>query len=162
MAALLADAAPTRRLYDRKPAKSMSLHIRPYESGDEARVAALWRACGLIRPWNDPHADIARKLAVQPELFLIGIEAKTPIATAMAGYDGHRGWINYLAVDPARRRRGHALAMLRAAEAGLLALGCPKVNLQIRSSNTEAIGFYRRIGYLQDDVASYGKRLSSD
>ena len=143
-------------------ASTGSFTIRPFEPVDEPAVIALWAACGLTRPWNDPAKDIARKRTVQPELFVVGLHNDDLVATAMAGYDGHRGWINYLAVDPAQRRRGFALALLREVEAGLAALGCPKLNLQIRSTNGAAIGFYRAIGYLPDDAVCYGKRLIDD
>lgn len=136
--------------------------IRPYEESDEHQVTSLWAECELTRPWNDPRKDIARKLLVQRELFLVGITNGQVIATAMAGYDGHRGWINYLAVAPAHRSAGHAVAMMSRVESLLLEAGCPKINLQVRASNAKAVGFYRRIGYAQDEVVSYGKRLIPD
>jgi ribosomal protein S18 acetylase RimI-like enzyme len=138
------------------------LKIRPFTPPDEEDVVQLWTDCGLVVPWNDPHRDIQRKLSVQPELFLVGVMKKRIIATVMAGYEGHRGWINYLAVHPDQRRTGLGKLMMDAAEERLLALGCPKVNLQVRSGNTEVLEFYRRIGYLMDEVISFGKRLESD
>src|SRR5262245_13901944 len=123
------------------------MELRPFEDADEDAVVALWQRCGLIRPWNDPHKDIARKRAVQRELFLVGLVEGTVVATAMAGYDGHRGWVYYLAVDPAHRRRGYAREMMAAVEARLRALGCAKINLLIRHDNREARGFYERIGF---------------
>ena len=139
-----------------------ALLIRPYEAADEAQVVALWQECGLTRPWNDPAKDIARKLAVQREWFLVGVVDDAVVATAMAGYDGHRGWLNYLAVAPAHRGLGHAAALLRHVEALLLDAGCPKLNLQVRGSNAEAVAFYRHLGYAQDDALSFGKRLIPD
>ena len=82
--------------------------IRPFRPDDEAAVIDLWRACDLLRPWNDPHKDIARKLRVNPELFLVGVIENRVVATVMAGYEGHRGWINYLGVDPSHQRKGLA------------------------------------------------------
>jgi ribosomal protein S18 acetylase RimI-like enzyme len=114
------------------------------------------------RPWNDPHNDIARKLAVQPELFLVGVLDGEIVGSVMAGYEGHRGWVNYLAVAPRGRGRGFARALMREVEERLLASGRPKVSLLVRNSNTEAIGFYRHLGYLQDDSVSMGKRLIPD
>jgi ribosomal protein S18 acetylase RimI-like enzyme len=140
----------------------MPMHIRPYLESDEASVIALWHACGLTRPWNDPAKDIARKLTVQREGFLVGEVDGTVIASVMAGYDGHRGWINYLAVDPALRHQGHARALLDEVERLLLAAGCPKINLQIRTGNTAVRAFYERLGYVQDEVVSYGRRLIPD
>jgi len=136
--------------------------IRAYASGDEAAVVALWEACGLTRPWNDPRRDIARKLAEQPELFLVGIVDRTLMATAMAGYDGHRGWVYYFAVSPAHRRRGHGRALMHEAERLLRERGCPKLNLQVRGGNADAVSFYRRLGYAEDAVVSFGKRLIPD
>ena len=138
------------------------MDIRPYHPDDEAAVVALWDACGLTRPWNDPRKDIRRKLAVQGDLFLVGVEDGEIIATAMAGYDGHRGWINYLAVAPQHRRKGFGRAMMLAAERRLAAMGCPKANLQVRRTNTVAIGFYKQLGYGLDDVVSLGKRFVRD
>jgi ribosomal protein S18 acetylase RimI-like enzyme len=138
------------------------LLIRAFRKGDEDAVVALWQACGLTRPWNDPRKDIARKLTVQPELFLVGELDGKVVATLMAGYEGHRGWVNYLAVAPEHRRRGFARVLMQEAEERLLALGCPKVNVQVRDSNQEALGFYRSIGYLQDEAVSLGKRLIAD
>jgi ribosomal protein S18 acetylase RimI-like enzyme len=142
------------------------MHIRPYQETDEAAVVALWQACGLTRPWNDPHKDIARKLQVQRELFLVGeVDGEGNgqiIATAMAGYDGHRGWVNYLAVEPSQRGQGLAAALMQHIEQQLLALGCPKLNLQVRSSNTAVLDFYRHLGYAQDEAVGLGKRLIPD
>jgi len=140
----------------------VTLQIRPFAEGDEAQVVDLWARCGLLRPWNDPRKDIARKLRVQRELFLVGVAGDRIAATVMAGYEGHRGWINYLAVDPDRRRQGFARALMAAAEERLRALGCAKINLQIRQDNSEAIAFYRRIGFAEDASVSMGKRLERD
>src|SRR4051812_1593614 len=104
------------------------MQIRPYREPDEEAVVALWRACGLTRPWNDPHKDIARKLMVQRELFLVGEAGGQVIATAMAGFEGHRGWVNYLAVAPAWRGRGYGADLMRHIEAQLTSAGCPKIN----------------------------------
>lgn len=138
------------------------MQIRPFERADEPAVVALWEECHLTRPWNDPHKDIARKLAVQPELFLVGVVNEAVIATVMAGYEGHRGWVNYLAVAPAFRGRGSARALMHHVEDLLLRRGCPKVSLLVRTSNPEAIEFYRHLGYLQDEAVSLGKRLIAD
>ncbi len=138
------------------------LTVRPFRATDREAVVELWERCELIRPWNDPHLDIDRKLARDADTFLVGCLADEVVASVMAGYDGHRGWINYLAVDPDTRGAGHGRTMMRAAEASLLALGCPKVNLQIRASNRDAVRFYESIGYSMDDVVSMGLRLIND
>lgn len=138
------------------------MEIRPFEDADESAVIQLWDRCGLLRPWNDPSKDIARKKRVQRELFLVGTVEEAIVASAMAGYDGHRGWINYLAVDPTRRRQGLGAALMNELERKLGALGCAKINLQIRRDNAEAIAFYQRLGFGEDAVLSFGKRLERD
>ncbi len=138
------------------------LLIRPYCNSDESEVIDLWVNCDLVIPANNPHRDIERKLCVNPELFLVGLLNKTMVATCMAGYEGHRGWINYLAVSPQYRRQGIATQIMKAAEKRLKATGCPKINLQIRTTNTAVIKFYERIGYSSDHVIGMGKRLEPD
>ncbi len=136
--------------------------IRPFELADQPAVIALWEQCKLTRPWNDPRKDIARKLAVQPELFLVGVIDGAVMASVMAGYEGHRGWVNYLAVAPRFRGRGHARALMQHVEALLVQRGCPKLSLLVRNSNREALAFYRHLGYAQDEAVSLGKRLIPD
>ncbi|MEY2335427.1 GNAT family acetyltransferase [Acidithiobacillus ferrianus] len=138
------------------------MKIRAFQSNDEEAVVALWQACGLTRPWNDPRADIARKLTEQPELFLVGTVGAELVATAMVGFDGHRGWVYYLAVSPKHRKQSFGRALMQQAEHLLMERGCPKVNLAVRSSNSEVIEFYRQLGYVQDEVVSMGKRLIHD
>ena len=140
----------------------MTLAIRPFTAADTETVVALWQACGLTRPWNDPRRDIARKSTTQPELFLVGIADARLVATAMVGYDGHRGWVNYLAVAVDARRHGHARALMAEAERLLAGRGCPKFNLQLRTTNVAALGFYRSLGYAEDDAICLGKRLIVD
>jgi len=138
------------------------VRIRAFRPEDEAAVVSLWHRCELLRPWNDPHADIRRKLRVQPELFIVGTAGDEIVARAMAGYDGHRGWVYYFAVTPERQRQGLGRAMMAEVERRLAEAGCPKINLQVRGSNTRALGFYRRLGYGVDDTTSLGKRLVED
>jgi ribosomal protein S18 acetylase RimI-like enzyme len=138
------------------------MRIRPYAAGDETAVIELWEKCRLTRPWNDPRKDIARKLAVQPELFLVGVLGEAIVATVMAGYEGHRGWVNYLAVSPAHQRRGLGKTLMREVEKRLMVRGCPKLNVQVRAANSEALQFYRRLGYAQDEAVALGKRLIPD
>jgi len=138
------------------------VRIRAFEPADEAAVVALWRECGLTRPWNDPHKDIARKLTQQPELFLVGAIVDEVVASAMVGFDGHRGWIYYLAVAERYRKRSYGRALMQAAERLLAERGCPKLNLLVRSSNSGVIEFYRKLGYVQDETVSLGKRLIPD
>jgi ribosomal protein S18 acetylase RimI-like enzyme len=136
--------------------------IRPFAPADEDAVVALWEAAGLTRPWNHPHRDIARKLQVRPEWLLVAAAGTEIVGTVMAGYDGHRGWVNYLAVAPAHRRAGLGRALMAEAERVLSEAGCPKVNLQLRAGNDEALAFYEALGYVRDDVVSLGRRLEHD
>jgi ribosomal protein S18 acetylase RimI-like enzyme len=138
------------------------MRIRPFRPGDEHDVVALWRECGLTRPWNDPHRDIQRKLTEQPELFLVATLGDALVGSAMVGFDGHRGWVYYLAVSPQHRRQSIGRALMREAERLLVERGCPKINLLVRSSNAEVIAFYRKLGYAQDDAISLGRRLIHD
>jgi ribosomal protein S18 acetylase RimI-like enzyme len=137
------------------------MKIRPYQAEDEAVVIALWRECGLLR-WSDPKKDIARKMKVNPEWFLVGEIDGQLMATCMVGDEGHRGWINLLGVAPAHQGGGHGRALLDEAERRLRAAGCPKVNLQVLTSNARVIAFYARLGFKRDDVVSLGKRLVAD
>jgi ribosomal protein S18 acetylase RimI-like enzyme len=138
------------------------MEIRPYRAADEDAVVELWQRCLLVRPWNDPRKDIRRKLTTQAELFLVGILQGSVVATIMAGYDGHRGWVNYLAVAAAHRNKGYGRTLMRRAEELLTARGCPKLNIQVRTDNREALQFYRKIGYVADEAVSLGKRLIPD
>jgi len=143
-------------------ASNWQMNIRPFQGTDEAAVVALWRRCELTRPWNDPHQDIARKLTAQPELFLVGELGDALVATVMAGFDGHRGWVNYLAVAPEHRKRGLGRQLMEHVETCLKERGCPKLNLQVRAGNQAVIEFYQRLGYGTDEVVSLGKRLIAD
>jgi ribosomal protein S18 acetylase RimI-like enzyme len=139
-----------------------SMDIKRYEPRDEESVVRLWTECGLVVPWNNPRRDIQRKLQVQADMFLVACVDDQVVATVMAGYEGHRGWINYLAVSPPCQRAGVGRRMMEEAEALLRAAGCPKINLQVRSTNAGVIEFYKRIGFKVDDVVSLGKRLEPD
>jgi len=139
-----------------------NLEIRPFQMGDEATVVQLWQDCQLTRNYNDPHQDILRKLAMQADLFLVGILGGRLIASVMAGYEGHRGWLNYLAVAPDCRQRGFARQLVDAAEQRLRLLGCPKINIQLRQDNTQVLKFYQKIGFQVDEVISLGKRLTHE
>ena len=136
--------------------------IRPYRTDDEESLVSLWQVCELTVPWNNPHKDIARKLQVQPELFLVGILDSRLIATVMGGYDGHRGWINYLAVHPDFQGNGYGQGIMNSVETALREMGCPKINLQIRTGNDKIGSFYQKLGFTNDHVVSMGKRLEAD
>ncbi|KFF60772.1 hypothetical protein JF66_02405 [Cryobacterium sp. MLB-32] len=136
--------------------------IRAFRRADTEAVVQLWHDCGLTRPQNNPRLDIERKLTVQPELFLVGTVDGALMGSIMAGYDGHRGWVNYLAVSPGHQGAGSGQRLMREVERMLTERGCPKVNLQIRAGNDQAISFYRRLGYAPDQAVSFGKRIIPD
>ena len=136
--------------------------IRPYLESDLDDVIALWELCNLTRPWNNPEIDIFRKLAQRDQLFLLAVKDDQLIATVMGGYDGHRGWVNYLAVHPSFQRNGVATALIQQLEKRLIALGCPKLQLLIRQDNIDVQNFYEQLGYEEVDVICMGKRLISD
>lgn len=139
------------------------LKIRPFQVDDLGAVIGLWGLCNLIRPSNDPSKDIARKLRVNPEWFLVATLGEEIVGSIMAGYEGHRGWVNYLAVAPRFRRGGIGTQLMEKAEAILRAAGCPKINLQVRTSNDgELSRFYQGLGFCRDEVVCYGKRLQDD
>lgn len=139
------------------------MHIRPFRPEDTDAVVSLWESAGLTRPWNDPGKDIARKAAVQPELFVVAVDDRgMVIGSVMAGYDGHRGWMNYLAALPGVRGQGIGRALVEHVERALMGLGCPKLNLQVRAANSDVVDFYEHLGYGIDDTISLGKRLIPD
>ena len=150
----------TALLRQRNKSESMGeINIRPYQDRDEPEVIDLWHRCNLVVPQNDPGKDIAMKRSVQPELFLVGTLSRRIVSTAMAGYDGHRGWIYYLAVSPDFRGNGFARQMMERVEQTLRVLGCRKINIQVRSSNKSVLSFYVYMGFSVDDVISLGKKI---
>jgi len=138
------------------------MKIRPYQSTDESAVIDLWMRCGLVAPQNNPRTDIQRMVAVAPDWFLVGTLDADVIASVMVAYDGHRGWVHYLAVDPRCQKAGYGRQIMDQAEGLLRGVGCPKINLQVRTTNQQVIEFYQRIGFSLDDVLSMGKRLVID
>ena len=142
------------------PKGELMLNIRSYQEKDAAAVSHLWQECFPdAPPHNRPLEDIQRKLAVQRELFLVALLDEQLVGTVMAGYDGHRGWVYYVAVSSRRQRRGIGAALMKQAELKLAALGCTKINLQVRTSNTAVVAFYRSLGYLVEERVSMGKLL---
>lgn len=137
------------------------MKIRAFQESDRDEVVSLWVSCELVTTNNDPNGDIDRKMSIQPELLLVGELDGTVVATVVAGYDGHRGWINYLATSKVHRRKGFGREMMKHAEALLAARGCPKINLQIRGDNAVVRGFYESLGYLVEDRISMGKRTDA-
>jgi ribosomal protein S18 acetylase RimI-like enzyme len=138
------------------------MNIKPYHTDNQQAVINLWQTCNLVVAWNDPVKDIQRKMLVDPDLFLIGQLSEDIVATVMGGYEGHRGWINYLAVSPEHQRKGYARAMMQQVEVLILQKGSPKINLQVRSNNIDVIQFYQAIGYDIENAVGLGKRLIPD
>lgn len=150
------------------------INIRPFHTDDLDDVIALWRELGLATPQNDSKKDIDRKLKVNPELFLVAQltngaqqangaqQGDEIVGSVMGGYEGHRGWINYLGVASRCQRQGIASLLMSHVEAELLAKGCPKINLQVRNANTSVLAFYAARGYFDDNVVGLGKRLIHD
>jgi ribosomal protein S18 acetylase RimI-like enzyme len=132
--------------------------IAPATAADAAAVVALWQACGLTRPWNDPHADFARALAGPSSTILLARDGDA-IGSVMVGHDGHRGWLYYLSVAPERRGQGIGSALFAAAEEWLRAAGVPKVQLMVRSDNQAAMDFYAARGLDPQDVTVFGRFL---
>ncbi len=151
-------------LFMEKPLSCFSdrLAVLPYTPKDRDQVIAIWQTCELTVPWNDPDNDIQRKRDDSPELFFLARMKDQIIGTCMAGYDGHRGWLYYLGVDPAFRNNGVAKALIQHGEAVLAELGCPKINLMVRKTNSEVIGFYHGQGYKDDPVMVLSKRIIPD
>ena len=138
------------------------MKIRCFTEEDRSSVIELWKSCKLTRPWNDPNKDIDRKIKFQSELFLVGIVDSKLVSSAMAGYDGHRGSVFYLAVHPDYQGLGYGKQLMKYIESLLLQLGCPKLNIVVRSTNESVLEFYDILSYKPDDIISLGKRLISD
>ena len=137
----------------------MSFKIICYKPQYEEALVDLWRKCDLVVPQNDPREDIRRKYDFQPSLFFVALLDEKLIGSVMAGYEGHRGWINYLAVLPECRRRGYGRKLMEKAVEELTKMDCPKINLQVRDTNLSVVDFYRHLGFKDDHVISLGKRL---
>ena len=129
-------------------------------AADGEAVVALWQACGLTRPWNDPHGDFALAIATATSTVFVGRDGDAVIGSVMVGFDGHRGWVYYLAVAPGRRREGLGRALMHAAEQWLRAQNAPKIQLMVREGNDAAIGFYRALGLEVQPVVVLGRFLS--
>jgi ribosomal protein S18 acetylase RimI-like enzyme len=137
----------------------MGFEIVRYEVIHQDAVVDLWEKCGLVVPQNDPVEDIQTKFGFQPELFFIALLDGQVAGSIMVGYEGHRGWINYLAVLPKFQKRGFGGKLVNKAITELRKLGCLKVNLQVRKSNTTVIKFYKHLGFKEEDRVSLGMRL---
>jgi len=138
----------------------LKIAIRPFHETDQENVIKLWeKVFPDAPPHNNPARDIRTKREVQPELFLVALLEDQIVGTAMAGFDGHRGWVYYLGVDPDYQRQGIGTSLMKRVEARLIGMGCPKLNLQIRANNTEVQSFYESLGYFSEDRLSMGKKF---
>lgn len=135
------------------------MEISEIEDRDIAAAISLWKRCNLVVAENDPRADIDRARGTGDATILVGRRGGAVIATAMVGFDGHRGWVYYLAVEPALQRSGLGKAMLNAAEQWLRARGAPKLLLLVAEDNAAAFGFYKALGFARSPVVALGKRL---
>ena len=139
-----------------------NITIRPYSETDLNSIVSLWEICELSRPWNDPIKDIERKLTVQRDLFQILEKDGEILGSVMGGYDGHRGSVNYLGIHPDHKNEGLGKLLMNRIEEELIKMGCPKINLMVRNSNLDVHEFYRVIGYEEQEVVVFGKRLIPD
>lgn len=138
------------------------MHIAPLPSDLMAAAVQLWSTCGLTRPWNDPDVDLARALVGPSSRVLAAMDDKELLGTVMVGHDGHRGWVYYLAVQPGRRGMGLGRELMLAAESWLDQEGIPKLQLMVRGGNSEVIGFYERLGYVDQGVVVLGRFLDDE
>jgi len=144
-----------------------SWSIHDFQAEDETGLVELWKVSGIYRSWNDPHLDIARKIENMQKtgfgLFLVVQDSSGKIiGSVMAGYDGHRGSVNYLAVHPEAQKQGIGRALMTEVERWCEAEGCPKINLLVRTDNEAVKAFYARCGYGVDAVSGLSKRLIED
>lgn len=137
----------------------MTMHVRDFREMDRPDLVALWEACGLTRPWNDPNDDIDRMVATRDATILIGHAGDQLAGSVMAGQDGHRGWVYYLAVDPALQGKGFGRELMEEAGLWLQSRGAPKLELMVRDGNDHAAKFYETLGFERQQVTVYGKWL---
>ena len=135
------------------------MEISAFSIVDTDAVIKLWQSCELVRPWNDPQKDIDRKMTDRNGVFWVGRIDGEVMASIMIGYDGHRGSINFLAVDPNYARTGYGKILMAEAERFLLSVGCPKINFCVRTDNDKVVKFYHQLGYAVKPVHLLGKRL---
>jgi len=143
--------APTR--------DALGVAFREIEDGDVEQVVALWETCGLTRPWNDPRLDVADARSTPTSTVLVGLAGDRLVSSALAGYDGHRGWLYYVAVDPLAQGSGLGRATVAAAEDWLRGRGVRKVRLMVRYGNERVLGFYDALGYADSECAVLGRDL---
>ncbi len=137
------------------------MNVRPYVAEDRQAVIALWKSVfGDPGDHNSPERSLQRKLDFGDDLLFVAVNRVGIVGTVMGGFDGHRGWVYSLAVHPGHRRQGVATKLMRHLEAHLEAVGCPKLNLQVRTTNQEVVSFYEGLGYAIEERISMGKRLS--
>ncbi|MEO9634690.1 MAG: GNAT family acetyltransferase [Parasphingorhabdus sp.] len=144
------------------PSAAIRMQISTASESDMGQVIALWEACELTRPWNDPVADYRLALANETSAILLARADRDLVASVMTGFDGHRGWVYYLAVDPGHQKQGLGRKMMEAAEQWLRARDAPKIQLMVRDDNDRAIGFYNALGYDVQPVVTIGKKLGPE
>jgi len=149
------------RMEQQEPDRTAPAHarVRRYRDGDESDVIALWERTGINRPWLDLRAEISEKRRRDRSLFLVAVDGVRLVGTVMGAYDGRRGWVYHLAVEPAYHGAGIGRRLMAELERKMAALGVSKINLQVRVDNASVIGFYERLGYVDEHLTSFGKRL---
>jgi ribosomal protein S18 acetylase RimI-like enzyme len=140
-------------------APAPALTIAPIGDADIADVIALWQRCGLTRPWNDPAGDIALARKSENAAMLVGRDGSGIVASVLVGHDGHRGWVYYVAVDPDCRHRGYGRLIMDAAEGWLRGRGIEKLQLMVRSDNSQVQTFYQSLGYFEQERIVFAKWL---
>ena len=138
---------------------SAVLDIAAIGDADIPGVIALWQRCGLVRPWNDPEADIALARRNANAEILLGRDGDTIAASVLVGHDGHRGWVYYVSVDPDHQRKSFGRAIMAAAEDWLRTRGIEKLQLMVRGDNTQVQAFYESVGFGEQKRIVYAKWL---
>lgn len=136
-------------------------HVGEATNHETMSIVALWEKTGLTRPWNDPTQDIQRALSAKSSTIFIAKNDHKIIGTAMAGYEGHRGWIYYLAVDPDYQKQGLGKKLYNTAEQWLKNQGAPKIQILIRADNQKVISFYEGLGFEKSSSLLMGKKITS-
>jgi ribosomal protein S18 acetylase RimI-like enzyme len=137
----------------------MPVEISELDATAADAAVALWQACGLTRPWNDPYGDFQRAVEGESSAVLGTYDGDELIGTAMVGVDGHRGWVYYVASAPGRRGQGIGHALMATTERWVEARGMPKIQLMVRRSNTAVVDFYSALGYEEQDCVVLGRRF---
>jgi len=136
------------------------MKVASVEEQDIPAVIALWKECGLTRPWNDPEKDLRFALKGPASTVLLGKLGNQVVASVMVGHDGHRGALYYLSTAPQHQGKGLGRAIHDAAVDWLQGQGVWKINLLVRTENEKVRGFYKALGYGENSTVSFGKQIT--